>query len=100
MADENQHVRELTTARALAVKARREVANSLSRPGTQGHHAGSYRGYARVVRKLQTMIEAIDRAIEDERQSGGQAELSDALSVICRSMEVDGSKNLVDRQHF
>ena len=62
MAGENQHVRELSTARALAVKARREVANSLSRPGTQGHHAASYRGYARVVRKLQT--------IEQSRTSG------------------------------
>ena len=63
MAEVNQHIGKLIAARTNIVNARREVAIALAEPSRRD------RGelYADFVR-IQGVIEAIDRAVEDERQ--------------------------------
>jgi hypothetical protein len=64
MAEENDHIRKLNEARALAVKARREAIDELTASYKRKHAENKQD----VLIKLQTTIEAIDRAISDERQ--------------------------------
>jgi hypothetical protein len=63
MTDENEHVQQLIAARDQAVKVRREVAHSLSESYRRGHTEDLHDLFV----KLQNTIEAIDRAIADER---------------------------------
>jgi hypothetical protein len=68
-AEENEHVRKLNEARALAVKARREAVDELTASYKRKHAENKQD----VLIKLQNTIEAIDRAIADERELGGQS---------------------------
>ena len=72
MSAQNPHIGKLIEARAQSVKERREVAQSL----TQAYKRGKSENMQEVFIKLQSVIEAIDRAIEDERQlEQGQSDL-------------------------
>jgi hypothetical protein len=64
MAVENLCIRKLSEARAQAVRARREVANTLATPYKHGHPENMHEVFV----KLQDVIEAIDRAIDDEQR--------------------------------
>jgi hypothetical protein len=64
MAEEKEHIRKLAEARALAVKARREAVDELT-ASYKRRHAENKQD---VLIKLQGTIEAIDRAISDERE--------------------------------
>jgi hypothetical protein len=64
MSAENPHIGKLIEARAQSVKERREVAQSLA----QAYKRGKSENMQEVFIKLQSVIEAIDRAIEDERK--------------------------------
>ena len=72
MAEANQHIRKLIEARAQIVNARREVAVALAEPSRRDR-GELYEDFVR----MQGAIEAIDRAIEDERQM--EQRQSDAL---------------------
>jgi hypothetical protein len=64
MPEENEHIRKLTEARALAVKARRQAVDELT-ASYKRRHAENKQD---ILIKLQSTIEAIDRAISDERE--------------------------------
>lgn len=74
MSARNHHVGKLIEAREHAVKARRDViAGALAQP----YKRGASENMQEVFLNLQGVIEAIDRAIEDERQM--EQRQSDAL---------------------
>jgi hypothetical protein len=65
MSARNEHIGKLIEAREHAVKARRDVvAGALAQP----YKRGASENMQEVFVKLQGVIEAIDRAIEDERR--------------------------------
>ena len=63
MAGENEHTRKLVSARSMMVKARRDVAGALAEPYKRGHTENMRTQFV----ELQSAIEAIDRAIADEK---------------------------------
>ena len=63
MAEENQHIQKLIEAREHHVKARRDIARTLAEPYKRGHPE-----MRDAFKDLQSAIEAIDRAIADERR--------------------------------
>jgi hypothetical protein len=60
----NEHVRKLTAARDRATKDRRELAKALSNP----YKSGQTEQLREVFIVVQKMIEAVDRALEDEKR--------------------------------
>jgi hypothetical protein len=63
MVEVNQHIGKLIEARAQIVKARREVAMALAEPSRRDR-GELYEDFVR----MQGVIEAIERAVEDERK--------------------------------
>jgi hypothetical protein len=63
MADENEHLAKLTAARSRLVTERREVASALTEKYKRSH-TDDMRA---LLVQIQATIEAIDRAIADER---------------------------------
>jgi len=59
----NEYITKLITAREIAVTQRRNAANSLSRPYERGQAEDMKQAFVAV----QETIEAIDRALADER---------------------------------
>jgi hypothetical protein len=64
MSAQNPHIGKLIEARAQSVKERREVAQSLA----LAYKRGKSENMQEVFVKRQCVIEAIDRALEDERR--------------------------------
>jgi hypothetical protein len=64
MAGDNEHIQKLTTARDITVKARREVADALTQP----YKRGQTENVRDMFVKLQSTIEAIDRALIHEQK--------------------------------
>jgi hypothetical protein len=65
MAEASQHIGKLIEARAQIVKARRQVTVALAEPSRRDR-GELYEDFVR----MQSVIEAIDRAVEDERKIG------------------------------
>ena len=63
MTQENEHIRKLIAARAREVEQRRNVAGVLA----QAYERGETERMREVFINLQNTIEAIDRAIQDEK---------------------------------
>jgi hypothetical protein len=63
MAQENEHIRTLIAAREREVAHRREVANGL----VEKHQRGHVQDMREAIVQIQNAIEAIDRAIADEK---------------------------------
>lgn len=74
MPEESHELRTLRAARAQAIQARRELATTLAR----SYEAGRTENMRKDFIQVQTLIEAIDSAIEDEESF----ELSDVLGHI------------------
>ena len=70
MSAKNQHIGKLIEARAQIVSGRREVAKELAKPYKRGYDDQAREAFL----KMQAVIEAIDRAIEDERRSDQKQE--------------------------
>ncbi len=64
MTETNEHIQKLATARTLTVKARREVVEALAQPYRRGHTED----IRDMLMKVQSTIEALDRALADERE--------------------------------
>ncbi len=64
MTETNEHIQKSATARTLAVKARREVVEALAQPYRRGHTED----IRDTLVKVQSTIEALDRAAADERE--------------------------------
>jgi hypothetical protein len=63
MAEASQHIRKLIEARTQIVNARREVAVALAEPSKRDR-GELYEDFVR----MQSVVEAIERAVEDERK--------------------------------
>jgi len=63
MPQHNEHIKKLIAARRQVVAERRQVADALSEPYKKGHTENMRTSFIAV----QNTIEAIDRAIDDER---------------------------------
>ena len=63
MAQENEHLKTLIAARESEVAHRREVANGLA----EKHQRGHVQDMREAIVQIQNAIEAIDRAIADEK---------------------------------
>jgi hypothetical protein len=61
---DNEHIEKLIAAREVVVTQRRNAATALSRPYERGHAEDTKQAFMTV----QATIEAIDRALADERQ--------------------------------
>ena len=64
MAHDSEHVKELTDARDRVVAERRQIANGLAQEYKHGHSVEMRERFI----SIQSTIEAIDRAIADERR--------------------------------
>jgi hypothetical protein len=64
MDQDNEHIKKLIAAREVVVTQRRTAADALSRPYERGHA----QDMKQVFVVVQATIEAIDRALADERQ--------------------------------
>ena len=69
MAQENEHVRKLITARDREVEQRRNVADALA----QAYERGETERMREVFTNLQNTIEAIERAIQHEKMLASAA---------------------------
>jgi hypothetical protein len=63
MAEENEHIKTLVDARESEVGHRREVASGLA----EKHQRGHVQDMREAIIQIQNAIEAIDRAIADEK---------------------------------
>ena len=66
MTEENEHLNKLKTAREAAVLARRQLADALASDYKRGHTENMRSGFI----ETQALIEAIDKALDDEMAIG------------------------------